>query len=58
LLAVDRAEELEALGKAHAPVALQRAVEIVAETRLRLALNVSEELAVEALAYALQAEGA
>jgi DNA polymerase-3 subunit delta' len=36
-------------------VALRRGVELVAETRLSLSLNVSEELALEALAYRLQA---
>jgi DNA polymerase-3 subunit delta' len=37
------------------PAALRRGVELVAETRLSLSLNVSEELALEALAYRLQA---
>lgn len=36
-------------------VALGKAVELVAETRMRLALNVSEELALEALVYRLAA---
>jgi DNA polymerase-3 subunit delta' len=36
-------------------VALRRGVEFVAQTRLSLSLNVSEELALEALAYRLQA---
>lgn len=36
-------------------VALRRAVDLVADTRLSLSLNVSEELALEALAYRLQA---
>ena len=35
--------------------ALRRGVELVADTRLSLSLNVSEELALEALAYRLQA---
>ncbi|MGD0455876.1 MAG: hypothetical protein ABSB69_20000 [Solirubrobacteraceae bacterium] len=37
------------------PAALRRGVELVADTRLSLSLNVSEELALEALAYRLQA---
>ena len=56
--AVDRRAELEsdaaALGGGD-PLALRRAVELVADTRLSLSLNVSEELALEALAYRLQA---
>ncbi len=36
-------------------VALRRGVELVADTRLSLSVNVSEELALEALAYRLQA---
>lgn len=35
-------------------IALERAIELVADTRLSLSLNVSEELALEALAYRLQ----
>ena len=35
-------------------VALRRGVELVADARLSLSLNVSEELALEALAYRLQ----
>jgi DNA polymerase-3 subunit delta' len=62
VLAVDRREAIEADAHAiarlddegRAPAALRRAVELVAETRLRLPLNVSEELAVEALAYGLK----
>jgi DNA polymerase III subunit delta' len=37
------------------PVALRRGVELVADTRLSLAVNISEELALEALAYRLEA---
>ncbi len=37
-----------------APARLQAAVELVEDTRLRFALNVSEELACEALAYRLE----
>jgi DNA polymerase-3 subunit delta' len=58
--AVDRREQLEqdaaALGGpgGRDPGALRRGVELVADTRLSLSLNVSEELALEALAYRLQ----
>jgi DNA polymerase-3 subunit delta' len=37
------------------PAAVRRALELVEETRARLALNVSEDLALEALAYRLEA---
>jgi DNA polymerase III subunit delta' len=63
--AVDRRAQLEQDARAHDEpdherppldaVALRRGVELVAETRLSLSLNVSEELALEALAYRLQA---
>jgi hypothetical protein len=36
-------------------VALEHGIGLVADTRLSLSLNVSEELALEALAYRLQA---
>ena len=36
-------------------VALREGLELVAETRLSLPLNVSEELALEALSYRLEA---
>jgi DNA polymerase-3 subunit delta' len=52
--AVDRMEELGADAKAHGAGA-RRGVELVRETRARIALNVGEELALEALAYRLQA---
>jgi DNA polymerase-3 subunit delta' len=52
--AVDRMGELEADAKAHGRVA-RAGVELVRETRARIALNVGEELALEALAYRLQA---
>ena len=49
--AVDRRAEL-ARDAAHATAAeLRRALELVEETRARMALNVTEELALEALAY-------
>jgi DNA polymerase-3 subunit delta' len=52
--AVDRREELEHDASGRQPACLREAVELVADTRLRLALNVSEELALEALAYRLE----
>ncbi len=58
IYAVDRRAQLEQdaelLGERAAP-RLRRGVELVADTRLGLSLNVSEELALEALAYRLQA---
>jgi DNA polymerase III subunit delta' len=51
--AVDRREQLSDGARACAPPALREAIELVAGTRMRLALNVSEELALEALAYRL-----
>lgn len=53
--AVDRRAQLEQDADARDPVALRRGVELVADARLSLSLNVSEELALEALAYRLQA---
>jgi DNA polymerase III subunit delta' len=51
--AVDRREQLQA-DAGRVPVdALPRAIELVGSTRLSLAVNVSEELALEALAYEL-----
>jgi DNA polymerase-3 subunit delta' len=51
----DRAEELEADAQDRDPRALTTAQELVDDTRARLILNVSEELACEALAYRLEA---
>jgi DNA polymerase III subunit delta' len=53
--AVDRLAELREDAERCDAVALQRAIQLVADTRLSLSLNVSEELALEALAYRLQA---
>lgn len=56
LHAVDRISSLQALLALAGPGAasrMRKSVELVAETRLRLKLNVSEELALEALAYRL-----
>jgi len=53
--ASDRLAELEASAAGRSPRALHRALELVVDTRERLALNVTEELALEALAYRLAA---
>ena len=53
-LHADRAESLAADAKGREGAALRDALELVEETRARLALNVSEELACEALAYRLE----
>ena len=50
----DRVAELERDAAGREPAALRAAVELVWGTRLRLAQNVSEELALEALAYRVQ----
>lgn len=56
--ALDRRARLEQdLASCPQAAALRRAIELVGDTRLRLALNVSEELALEALAYRLQGLG-
>ena len=51
--ALDRSEQLVSDARGRDAGALLRGVELVRDTRLRLALNVSEELALEALAYRL-----
>ncbi len=51
VLSLDRGGELAACAAGHKTGSLQRGVELVSDTRLRLPLNVSEELALEALAY-------
>jgi len=50
---VDRIEVLRTQAQ-YRPGQLRQAIELVEETRLRFALNVSEELACEALAYRLE----
>ena len=50
----DRSSELERDAQGADPQRLRAAVELVEETRQRLALNVSEELACEALGYRLE----
>jgi DNA polymerase III subunit delta' len=52
--AVDRMDELTADAGERDGVALREGVELVQDTRLRLAVNVSEELALEALSYRLE----
>ncbi len=52
--AVDRPAELRADSAGREPARLREGVEAVAQWRLRLAVNVAEELALEALAYRLQ----
>ena len=51
--ATDRAVEVRATAAGRTPRSLHRALELVVDTRERLALNVTEELALEALAYRL-----
>jgi DNA polymerase-3 subunit delta' len=53
--AVDRLGELEGDAAERPPRALREAIELVGAARLSLAVNVSEELALEALAYRLEA---
>jgi DNA polymerase-3 subunit delta' len=53
VLALDRSAELAADAEGREAASLMRGVELVCDTRLRLSLNVSEELALEALAYRL-----
>jgi DNA polymerase III subunit delta' len=55
VLAVDRRAELERDAEDRDGALLREAVALVGDTRLSLLLNVSEELALEALAYRLQA---
>ena len=59
IYAVDRRAELEAdakvAGEAGGERTLERAIELVGATRLSLSLNVSEELALESLAYGIGA---
>jgi DNA polymerase-3 subunit delta' len=55
VLAVDRRPQLGVDAERRREGPLRRGVELVADTRLSLGLNVAEELALEALAYRLQA---
>jgi DNA polymerase-3 subunit delta' len=54
LYAVDRRAELEQDAHGRAGAALREGMGLVGDTRLSLSLNVSEELALEALAYRLE----
>ena len=51
---VDREAELAADAADRDPTTLRRALELVDDTRQRLPLNVTEELACEALGYRLE----
>jgi DNA polymerase-3 subunit delta' len=53
--AVDRREQLKEDARDRDGASLREAIELVADTRLRLQVNVSEELALEALGYRLEA---
>jgi DNA polymerase III subunit delta' len=53
--AVDRRPQLEEDARDREGARLAEAIDLVADTRLRLPLNVSDELAVEALGYRLEA---
>jgi DNA polymerase III subunit delta' len=55
VFAVDRRAEIEADAAGRDSARLREGMELVGNTRLSLLLNVSEELALEALAYRLQA---
>ena len=50
----DPTQHAERLAAAHTPALLHRALALVEDTREALALNVTEELALEALAYRLE----
>jgi DNA polymerase-3 subunit delta' len=54
VFAVDRRAELEADASEREPRALREGIELLGSTRLSLSVNVSEELALEALAYRLE----
>ena len=55
--ALDCAEALARLAREHQPAVLQRAIGLVQITREGLQLNVTDELALEALAYRIAALG-
>jgi DNA polymerase III subunit delta' len=55
IYAVDRRAQLEQDAEDRAGAPVRSAIELVGDTRLSLTLNVSEELALEALAYRLEA---
>jgi len=53
ILASDRRDQLQQDAEGRSPVPLRAAIALVGDARLSLTLNVSEELALEALAYRL-----
>jgi DNA polymerase-3 subunit delta' len=55
IYAIDRRAELDEDARGLDGARVGEAIELVQDTRLRLTVNVSEELALEALAYRLQA---
>jgi DNA polymerase-3 subunit delta' len=55
IYAVDRRAELQADARGRDGAPVREAIELVQDTRLRLTLNVSEELALESLCYRLEA---
>jgi DNA polymerase-3 subunit delta' len=55
VFAVDRAAELEHDAEGREAGRLRQGIELIGDSRLSLSLNVSEELALEALAYRLEA---
>lgn len=55
IYALDRRAELDEDARGRDSARVGEAIELVQDTRLRLSVNVSEELALEALAYRLQA---
>ncbi len=55
ILAVDRLAQLEEDASGRDGARVSQAIELVGDARMSLAVNVSEELALEALAYRLQA---
>jgi DNA polymerase-3 subunit delta' len=55
VFAVDRVAELEHDASDRDSVRLREGIELIGDSRLSLSLNVSEELALEALAYGLEA---
>jgi len=55
IYALDRRAELDEDARGRDAARVGEAIELVQDTRLRLTVNVSEELALEALAYRLQA---
>lgn len=55
IYALDRRAQLEEDARGRDPMRLREGISLVGDARLSLAVNVAEELALEALAYRLQA---